>query len=191
MLTLENVKGIFNDGDYVTTSDSKNFYIGKINPCTSRGKVGSESKLDGNYLNDTGFPSVDSMRIHDSKQYQDFSYLIKVGKSINEYRSLVKSLLSPAGTIFFGEVSIRSEVDGSAAIYNVDFDGTNTARSFIPTLIIGSKIDTADIELEEGTDFSEDSVFSSFKGRVLLETGEGVVTTERFLATSSSTVKDQ
>ena len=191
MLTLENVKGIFNDGDYVTTSDSKNFYIGKINPCTSRGKVGSESKLDGNYLNDTGFPSVDSMRIHDSKQYQDFSYLIKVGKSINEYRSLVKSLLSPAGTIFFGEVSIRSEVDGSAAIYNVDFDGTNTARSFIPTLIIGSKIDTADIELEEGTDFSEDSVFSSFKGRVLLETGEGVMTTERFLSTSSSTVKDQ
>ena len=191
MLTLENVKGIFNDGDYVTTSDSKNFYIGKINPCTSRGKVGSESKLDGNYLNDTGFPSVDSMRIHDSKQYQDFSYLIKVGKSINEYRSLVKSLLSPAGTIFFGEVSIRSEVDGSAAIYNVDFDGTNTTRSFIPTLIIGSKIDTADIELEEGTDFSEDSVFSSFKGRVLLETGEGVMTTERFLSTSSSTVKDQ
>tara|TARA_X000001036_G_scaffold75190_1_gene66775 strand:+ start:3021 stop:7571 length:4551 start_codon:yes stop_codon:yes gene_type:complete len=191
MLTLENVKGIFNDGDYVTTSDSKNFYIGKINPCTSRGKLGSESKLDGNYLNDTGFPSVDSMRIHDSKQYQDFSYLIKVGKSINEYRSLVKSLLSPAGTIFFGEVSIRSEVDGSAAIYNVDFDGTNTTRSFIPTLIIGSKIDTADIELEEGTDFSEDSVFSSFKGRVLLETGEGVMTTERFLATSSSTVKDQ
>jgi len=191
MLTLENVKGIFNDGDYVTTSDNKNFYIGKINPCTSRGKVGSTSKLDGNYLNDTGFPSVTSMRIHDSKQYQDFSYLIKVGKSINEYRSLVKSLLSPAGTIFFGEVSIRSEVDGSAAIYNVDFDGSRTTRSFIPTLIIGSKIDTADIELEEGTDLVEDSVFGTSRGRVRLETGEGVMTTERFLAVNASTVKDQ
>ncbi len=191
MLTLENVKGIFNDGDYCTTSDSKNFYIGKINPCTARGKVGTESKLDGNYLDDKGFASASANKIHDSKQYQDFSYLIKVGKSINDYRSLVKSLLSPAGTIFFGEVSIRNKVDGSAAIYNVDFDGTNTARSFIPTLIIGSKIDTADIELEEGTDFSEDSVFSSFKGRVLLETGEGVMTTERFLSLNASTVKDQ
>ena len=37
ILTLKNVKGIFNDGDYCTTSDSKNFVIGKISPCTARG----------------------------------------------------------------------------------------------------------------------------------------------------------
>ena len=191
LLVIDNIKGIFNDGDYITTSDSKNFYIGKTNACTARGVVSGESKLDGNYLNDTGFPSADSMRIHDSSQYQDFSYKIKVGKSINEYRSLVKSLLSPAGTIFFGEVSIRNQVDGSAQVYNVNFDGTNTTRSFIPTLIIGSKIDTADIQLEDGTNSGEDSVFSSFEGRLELETGEGFVTTERFLAVTSNTVKDQ
>jgi len=191
LLSIENVKGIFNDGDYVTTSDGKNFYIAKTNPCTARGTVSGESKLDGNYLDDKGFPSVDSMRIHDNSQYQDFSYKIKVGKSINEYRSLVKSLLSPAGTIFFGEVSIRNQVDGSANIYNVDFDGTNTTRSFIPTLIIGSKIDTADIQLEDGTQSGEDNVFSSFEGRLELETGEGFVTTERFLALSPTTVQDQ
>ena len=190
-LTIENIKGVFNDGDYITTSDSKNFYIGKTNPCTARGSLSGTSKLDGNYLNDTGFPSVDSMRIHDSKQYQDFSYLIKVGKSINEYRSLIKSLLSPAGTIFFGEVSVRNKVDGSAQIYNVNFDGTNTTRSFIPTLIIGSKIDTADIQLEDGTYSGEDSVFSSFEGRIQLETEEGVLTTERFLSVDATTVKDQ
>ena len=130
-LTIQDVKGIFNDGDYVTTSDNKNFYIGKTNPCTARGSLNGTSKLDGNYLNDTGFPSVDSMRIHDSSQYQDFSYKIKVGKSINDYRSLIKSLLSPAGTIFFGEVAVRNKVDGSASIYNVNFDGTNTTRSFV------------------------------------------------------------
>ena len=190
-LTIENIKGIFNDGDYITTSDSKNFYIAKTNACTARGSLSGTSKLDGNYLNDTGFPSVDSMRIHDSKQYQDFSYLIKVGKSINEYRSLIKSLLSPAGTIFFGEVSVRTRVDGSAQIYNVNFDGTNTTRSFIPTLIIGSKIDTADIQLEDGTYSGEDSVFSSFEGRIQLETEEGVLTTERFLSVDATTVKDQ
>lgn len=191
LLTIENVKGIFNEGDYVTTSDSKNFYIAKTEPCTARGRVRGETKLDGNYLNDTGFPSATSMRIHDSKQYQDFSYLIKVGKGVDEYRSLVKSLLSPAGTIFFGEVAIRNTVDGKADIYNVDFDGTRTTRSFIPTLIIGSKIDTADIQLEEGTYSTEDQVFSSFEGRIQLETGEGVLTTERFLAIDASTVKDQ
>ena len=189
MLTLENVKGIFNDGDYCTTSDNKNFYIGKINPCTARGKIGGETKLDGNYLDDRGFPSASSMKIHDSYQYQDFSYLIKVGKSINDYRSLVKSLLSPAGTIFFGEVSIRNQVDGSALIYNQNFDGTQTTRSFIPTLIIGSKIDTADIQLEDG--ISEDGVFFNKGGRLQLETEEGILTTERFLSVDSNTVKDQ
>ena len=191
LLTITDVKGIFNDGDYVTTSDSKNFYIGKTNPCTARGTLSSTSKLDGNYLDDKGFPSVDSMRIHDNSQYQDYSYKIKVGKSINDYRSLIKSLLSPAGTIFFGEVSIRNQVDGSANVYNVNFDGTNTTRSFIPTLIIGSKIDTADIQLEDGTYSENDQVFSSFEGRIQLETGEGVLTTERFLALSSTTVQDQ
>ena len=190
-LTIQDVKGVFNDGDYVTTSDSKNFFIAKTNPCTARGSLSGTSKLDGNYLDDRGFPSVDSMRIHDSSQYQDFSYKIKVGKSINDYRSLIKSLLSPAGTIFFGEVSVRTRVDGSAQIYNVNFDGTNTARSFIPTLIIGSKIDTADIQLEDGTYSGEDSVFSSFEGRIQLETEEGVLTTERFLSVSANTVKDQ
>ena len=191
LLTVENVKGIFNEGDYITTSDSKNFYIAKTEPCTSRGRVRGESKLDGNYLNDTGFPSATSMRIHDSNQYQDFSYLIKVGKGVDEYRSLVKSLLSPAGTIFFGEVSIRNEIDARADIYNVDFDGSRTTRSFIPTLIIGSKIDAADIQLEVGTYSTEDQVFSSFEGRIQLETGEGVLTTERFLSVDATTVKDQ
>ena len=129
ILSLKNVKGIFNDDDYCTTSDSKNFVIGKINPCTARGKVGGSALLDGNYTNDTGFPSVDAMRIHDGAVYQDFSYKIKVGRSINDYRSIVKSLLSPAGTIFFGEVSIRQLVDGSAAAYNVNFDGLKTTKT--------------------------------------------------------------
>ena len=188
---MKNVKGIFNDGDYCTTTDSKNFVIGKINPCTARGKVGGSALLDGNYTNDTGFPSVTSQRIHDGLVYQDFSYKIKVGKSINDYRSIVKSLLSPAGTIFFGEVSIRQLVDGSAEAYNVNFDGLKTTRSFIPTLIIGSREDPADIELEIGTVPAEAPVFTSQTGRLSLETEEGILTTERFLAIDASTIRDQ
>ena len=82
ILTLRDVKGLLNEGDYCTTSDSKNFVIGKINPCTARGKLSSVALYDGNYLDDKGFPSVDSQRIHDSSQFQDYSYLIKVGKFI-------------------------------------------------------------------------------------------------------------
>ena len=197
-VTLKNVKGIFNDGDYCTTSDSKNFVIGKTNPCTARGKLSGTALYDGNYTNDTGFPSVDSMRIHDSKQYQDFSFKIKAGNSINEYRSIVKSLIQPAGTIMFGEVAFRTLLDATPDMYNVNFDGTNTARSFIPRLVIGSKVDAADIQLEDGTYSENDQVFSSYEGRLQIETGEGVLTTERFLCTDTTaanhnthTVKDQ
>ena len=215
IVTLKDVKGIFNDGDYCTTSDSKNFIIGKINPCTARGKLAGTALYDGNYLNDIGFPSVTSMRIHDSHQYQDFSYKIKVGKSINDYRSLVKSLLSPAGTIMFGEVSIRNRIDATGSMYGARgisepdetggklagsafFDSTQTSRSFIPTLIIGSKIDLADIELETATIGIEDDVFGSGMGRIELEDDSGVLSTQRFVCTdttaadhSSHTVQDQ
>jgi hypothetical protein len=215
ILTLKDVKGIFNDGDYCTTSDSKNFIIGKINPCTARGKLSGTALYDGNYTNDTGFPSVTSMRIHDSSQYQDFSYKIKVGRSINEYRSLVKSLLSPAGTIMFGEVSIRNRIDATGSMYGARgistpdetggrlagsefFDSTQTSRSFIPTLIIGSKIDLADIELETATVGIEDDVFGAGMGRIELEDDSGVISTQRWICTdttatnhSSHNIKDQ
>ena len=285
VLAIKDVKGTFNDGDYCTTSDGKNFVIGKISPCTARGKLGGTALLDGNYTNDTGFPSVDAQRIHDGLVYQDFSYKIKASTSINDYRSIVKSLLSPAGTIFFGEVAIRNTVDARADVYNANFDGSVTTRSFLPTLIIGSRQDTADIALEDGsvpggvmeftqvgatgsgavagvyifeprvdesldqgleftiqidsaTSFSNlvitnrgsgytpldnihitramvggsgNTIFASFKvtkvgdslitssslqfvggvGKLELETGEGIMTTERFLAITDTTVKDQ
>ena len=153
MVTMKDVKGIFNNGDYCTTDESpaKTFFIAKINPATARGVLQGAATIDGNYTNDTGFPSVTSQRIHDGQVYQDFSYIIKVGRSINDYRSIIKSLLSPAGTIFFGEVAIRSLVDARAEIYNVHFDGIATTRAFVPTLIIGSRTDVADIALEDGT----------------------------------------
>ena len=193
--------------------------------------------------------------------------------------------MSPAGTIFFGEVAIRNTIDARASVYNVNFDGTTTTRAFVPTLIIGSRMDTADIALEDGTlpscvlelelngsvgsgavagvytfepvasghsntglkitlqatsstaysnlqiinrgtDYdvgdivnvtreqvggSGSTTFVSFKvkrvgspletsnnltftgdlGKVELETGEGIMTTERFLAVTSTTVRDQ
>ena len=186
ILSLKNVRGVLQEGDHLTLSGGATMFVAKVNPATMRGLNSSESVLGGNYLDVKGFPSESSQRIHDSSYYQDYSYLIKVGKTINEYRSLVKSLLSPAGTIFFGEVSIRNKIDMTPDLYNADFDSTSTTRSFIPRLVIGSKIDAADIQLEDGTYSGEDQVFSSFEGRLELETGEGILTTERFLCTDTT-----
>ena len=133
--------------------------------------------------------------------YEVIDSPFEIGKTINEYRSLVKSLLSPAGTIFFGEVSIRNQIDVTPDLYNVSFDTSNQARSFIPRLVIGSKIDAADIQLEDATKdnfLTNDSIFPANEGRIELESADGVIRTERFLCTdttaadhTSHNIKDQ
>ena len=188
VITLEDITGFLKVGEHVSTSDGKTFSILEGNPATVSAKNETISRIDGNYRSDEGFPSVTAQRIQDSKFYQDFSYVIKVGQSINQYRSVVKQLLNPAGTIFFGEVAISNLIDGSAETYrsgsNTEgFDGDRITRSFVPTLIIGSKIDPAKIILEEGTVASGDEdVFYAEEQNIILESGEGVAVTERFIA---------
>ena len=190
LLTVSDITGMFKEGEVVTASDSKTFKVLRSNPATARATNTVVAKIDGNYTDDKGFPSVTSQRIHDSYFYQDFSYVIKVGRSINQYRSIVKQLLNPAGTIFFGEVAISQEVDSRADIYNANFDGTKTTRSFIPILYIGSKIDPAKIILEDGTETGQGTdTFYGTLDNITLESGEGVLTSERFLVNDRMELK--
>ena len=179
---------MFKKNETVTASDGKTFQILEGNPATAAAKNDFLTKIDGNYASDVGFPSVTGQRIQDSKFYQSHSYVIKVGRTINDYRSVVKQLLNPAGTIFFGEVAITNLIDGSAETYrsgakDEGFDGDRITRSFIPTLYIGSKIDPAKVVLEDGTTAAgDDEVFYANEENLIYEDGSGVVVTERFLA---------
>lgn len=70
----------------------------------------SEGKWDSvgqRYLNNDGFLS-DRKYIQDSYYYQDFSYVIKTGKTIELWRDVVKKLLHPSGFAFFGQINIVS-----------------------------------------------------------------------------------
>lgn len=70
----------------------------------------SEGKWDNigkRYLNNDGFLS-DRKYIQDSYYYQDFSYVIKTGKTLEIWRDIVKKLLHPAGFVFFGQIKILS-----------------------------------------------------------------------------------
>ena len=48
------------------------------------------------------------MRIQDSFYYQDYSYVVRVGQSINEWRDAIKSTVHPVGWNVFGEVEVVS-----------------------------------------------------------------------------------
>ena len=50
------------------------------------------------------------MRIQDSNYYQDYSYVVRIGESINQWRESVRRSVHPAGWNVFGEVSFASQV---------------------------------------------------------------------------------
>lgn len=56
----------------------------------------------GRYINDDGHVSGYNF-LQDRDYYQDFSYVIKIGRSIEDYRKPLKELIHPAGMKVFGE----------------------------------------------------------------------------------------
>jgi len=51
------------------------------------------------------------MKVQDSLLYQDFSYIIKVGRSINDWRDSFKKTMHSAGFYFIGQVDISLQAD--------------------------------------------------------------------------------
>lgn len=75
---------------------------------------GTVSSSEGVLFGADGRLSESSKSIQDSFYYQDFSYVIKVGNSINVWRDAVKRILHPVGLALFGEVSVATSVSARA-----------------------------------------------------------------------------
>ena len=88
--------------------------------------MGTVGDTSGEFFGADGKISEDVMRVQDSNFYQDYSYVVRVGQSINEWRDAIKSTVHPAGWNVFGEV----EVVGRA----VTRISAQTLESFTPEL---------------------------------------------------------
>jgi hypothetical protein len=91
------------------------------------------------------------MRIQDSLYYQDFSYVIKVGRTINDWRDSFKKTMHTSGFYFTGQVDIQTQI--SAQIKN--------------TVGINSGVDYEQVALIVNT------LFSTIFGRRLGTTSDG------------------
>ena len=69
------------------------------------------SDTDGSFLNEDGWVSENTMKIQDSLYYQDFSYIIKVGESINTWRDSFSKTMHTSGFYFAGEVAIVNRLN--------------------------------------------------------------------------------
>lgn len=87
----------------------------------------------GRYLNDDGHLSGYNF-IQNRDYYQDFSYVLKLKRTISEYRQAMKELIHPAGMKLFGEFlyedSKRVNVLSSNGVYaNITYSATYRATS--------------------------------------------------------------
>jgi hypothetical protein len=89
---------------------------GSGNHAEATGIIGAVSRTLGKFINADGKVSESSKKIQDSLFYQEYSYVIKVGQSIDKYRDAVKKLLHPIGLALFGEVTVQSLVQAPSSI---------------------------------------------------------------------------
>ena len=110
-LTVSITSQNFTTGEVLKRGDVTNYAIlSKQSQAELAATIGTVGTTAGAYDNDKGKVSESLMKIQDSYYYQDFSYVVRVGAAIADWRGAVKKAVHPAGFAVFGEVSVTSQV---------------------------------------------------------------------------------
>ena len=137
-------------GEKITSTSSGLATITRLDIASATVDVVSVADTDGKFLNEDGYVSEATMKVQDSKYYQDFSYVLKVGQSINDWRDAFKKTMHTAGFYFTGQVDlvnrlslkVRAPITGviSGAIDTPLFNVLN----ILFTTVFGRRLGTVD-----------------------------------------------
>ena len=98
-------------GEKITSTSSGLATITRLDIASATVDVVSVADTDGKFLNEDGYVSEQTMKVQDSKYYQDFSYVLKVGQSINDWRDSFKKTMHTAGFYFTGQVDLLNRIN--------------------------------------------------------------------------------
>jgi hypothetical protein len=90
--------------------ESGDLIINPEDPAIFRITIGPLAKYPGYFRSNDGFLD-DAIFIQDSRYYQAYSYVLKIDEKLESYRSIVKTLVHPAGLALFGDYDIKNEFD--------------------------------------------------------------------------------
>src|SRR6056300_1408153 len=172
ILTLSDSTGVFANDTTITGNTSGATATVKITDlATATATVGATADTAGTFLNEDGHVSETTMRIQDSLYYQDFSYVIKVGRTINDWRDSFKKTMHTGGFYFTGLVNISSQVDAQIqSITGLNSGATGTPiKDVLNTLyskLVGRRLGTVD----DGT-----SLASNPELAIDVEAGDSVI----------------
>ena len=112
--------GYLNNQSMTLTNDTNIFAI------TANSVVATEGTGTGFWETTTSHLS-DTSKVRDNKYYQEYSYDIQTGVSINRYRDIVKKVLHVAGTELFGTVVKNSVINTNVTTATSTTDTVSTS----------------------------------------------------------------
>ena len=124
LLELETPVDDFVEGDIITSVGGITGTVVQEEGAFGSAKLESVIRSDGAFITDRGKVSEDTMRVQDSFYYQDYSYVVRIGQSINQWRESIRNSVHPAGWNVFGEVSFATSLAQAQ---------TNSLRIQVPT----------------------------------------------------------
>ena len=146
ILKLSDTTGTYGTNITITSSGGATATVNKLEQATGTIDVAGVITTDGAFLNEDGWVSEDTMKIQDSLLYQDYSYIIKVGRSINEWRDSYIKTLHSAGFYFQGEITIETRLNAEIKrVTGINSGVTEILRSVITRLysfIVGRRLGT-------------------------------------------------
>jgi len=117
---------------------------------TASTTVGAVVDTDGTYLNEDGHVSESTMKVQDSLYYQDFSYVIKVGRAIVDWRKTFKDTMHPTGFYVTGQVNIETRLNAKlqspveGVVSGIEHAGLALIIDTLFSTMLGRRLGTVD-----------------------------------------------
>ena len=90
LLKVKDITGSFVLDETITSSSGGSGTLKRLDVASATVNVVAVADTDGKFLNEDGYVSEQTMKVQDSLYYQDFSYVLKVGKSIDGCKTHLK-----------------------------------------------------------------------------------------------------
>jgi hypothetical protein len=146
---ISNATGTFAENTAVTFSGGATATVAKNDFATATVSIGAVADTAGAFINQDGQVSETTMRIQDSLYYQDFSYVIRVGRTINDWRDAFKKTMHTSGFYFTGQVNIQTQVSVqlqsvTGVNTGIDYEGPSLILNTLFSTIFGRRLGTED-----------------------------------------------
>ena len=108
--------GAIVEDQVLTFSGGGTIKVKRVDLGTATATKATKVTTTGKFTTQDGFISEKDKKIQDSLYYQDYSYVVKVGESVNKWRDYIKKAIHPSGFAVTGQVKIATRVSGQISV---------------------------------------------------------------------------